>query len=168
MSEHRIKTTFQGIRNHRTSAFAVLPVVFAAAALGTLEASASPWEPDSAYQPAQVQTDGWPDEGSGYPGYGDPSPMGTVPDDWPDEGTGYPGYGDPSPMGTVPDGWPDEGTGYPGYADQSSPTGTGSNQGLDTTSVALGALGGIALGGAGLGITLVVQRRRDHVTLPTA
>jgi hypothetical protein len=34
--------------------------------------------------------------------------------------------------------------------------------GLDTTSVALGALGGIALGGAGLGITLGMQRRRDH------
>jgi len=145
MSEHSIKTTFRRIGNHRASAFAVLPVAFAAAALGTLEASASPWEADSAYQPAQVQTDGWPDEGSGYPGYGDPSPMNTVPNDWPDEGSGY-----------------------PGYADQPSPTGTGANQRLDTTSVALGAMGGIALGGAGLGITLVVQRRRDHVTLPTA
>ena len=139
------KTTSRGHVHHRISAIAVLPVAFAAAALATVQASASPWEPDSAYQPAQVQTDGWPDEGSGYPGYGDPSPMGTVPDDWPDEGKGY-----------------------PGYADQSSPTGTGSNQGLETTSVALGALGGIALGGAALGITLVVQRRRDHVTLPTA
>ncbi|MFI7063877.1 hypothetical protein ACIBL3_23025 [Kribbella sp. NPDC050124] len=37
--------------------------------------------------------------------------------------------------------------------------------GLDATSVALGALGGIALGGAGLGITLGVQRRRDHSAL---
>lgn len=34
--------------------------------------------------------------------------------------------------------------------------------GLDVTSAALGALGGIALGGAGLGVTLGVQRRRDH------
>jgi hypothetical protein len=34
--------------------------------------------------------------------------------------------------------------------------------GLEATSVALGALGGIALAGAGLGITLGVQRRRDH------
>lgn len=33
---------------------------------------------------------------------------------------------------------------------------------LDTTSIALGALGGIAFAGAGLGITLGVQRRRDH------
>lgn len=32
--------------------------------------------------------------------------------------------------------------------------------GLDTTSVALGALGGIALGGAALGITLTIERRR--------
>lgn len=32
--------------------------------------------------------------------------------------------------------------------------------GLDTTSVALGALGGIALGGAGLGIALAVGRHR--------
>jgi len=36
------------------------------------------------------------------------------------------------------------------------------SSGLDTSSIALGALGGIALGGAGLGITLGVQRRRDH------
>jgi hypothetical protein len=33
--------------------------------------------------------------------------------------------------------------------------------GLDTTSVALGALGGIALGGAALGITLTITRRRQ-------
>lgn len=37
--------------------------------------------------------------------------------------------------------------------------------GLDTSSVALGALGGIAFAGAGLGITLGVQRRRDHSAL---
>lgn len=36
------------------------------------------------------------------------------------------------------------------------------SKGLDTNSVALGALGGIALACAGLGITLGVQRRRDH------
>jgi hypothetical protein len=35
--------------------------------------------------------------------------------------------------------------------------------GLDTTSVALGALGGIALGGAALGIALTIERRR-HLT----
>jgi len=39
------------------------------------------------------------------------------------------------------------------------------NGGLDATSVALGALGGIALGGAALGITLVIERRR-HLTAP--
>jgi hypothetical protein len=33
---------------------------------------------------------------------------------------------------------------------------------VDVTSAALGALGGIALGGAGLAVTLGVQRRRDH------
>jgi hypothetical protein len=38
--------------------------------------------------------------------------------------------------------------------------------GLETTSVALGALGGIALAGAGLGLTLGVQRRRDHTAFP--
>ncbi|TCN31656.1 hypothetical protein EV644_12681 [Kribbella orskensis] len=37
------------------------------------------------------------------------------------------------------------------------------NSGLDTTSVALGALGGIALGGAALGITLIIEKRR-HLT----
>jgi hypothetical protein len=66
----------------------------------------------------------------------------------------------------VPYDWPDEGKGYPGYADQARPTGTVSKQRspLDATSVALGALGGIALGGAALGITLVVQRRRDQLS----
>jgi hypothetical protein len=34
--------------------------------------------------------------------------------------------------------------------------------GLDTSSIALGALGGIAFAGAGLGITLGVQRHRDR------
>ncbi|TDW92279.1 hypothetical protein EV647_4115 [Kribbella sp. VKM Ac-2566] len=133
----------EGIRNHRTSAFAVLAVAFAAGTLGTLEASASPREPDSTRQPAQSQ-DGWPDEGSGYPGYGDPSPTNLVPDDWPDERTGY-----------------------PEYADQAPATGARSTPGLDATSIALGAMGGIALGGAALGTTLVVQRRRDNITQPT-
>jgi hypothetical protein len=36
------------------------------------------------------------------------------------------------------------------------------SDGLDTTSVTLGALGGIALAGAGLGIAFGLQRRRDH------
>ena len=40
--------------------------------------------------------------------------------------------------------------------------------GLEATSVALGALGGIALAGAGLGITLDIQRRRDHAALHPA
>jgi hypothetical protein len=34
--------------------------------------------------------------------------------------------------------------------------------GIDTSSAALGALGGIALGGAGLGIALAVSRRHHH------
>lgn len=33
---------------------------------------------------------------------------------------------------------------------------------VDLSSAALGALGGIALGGVGLGVMLIVQRRRDH------
>ena len=76
------------------------------------------------------------------------------------------GPGDPQPTQQV-EPWPDEGSGYPGYADQPA-TGPAPvepvNQAtaLDTTSIALGALGGIALGGAALGITLGVQRRRDH------
>ncbi|MFI6675553.1 hypothetical protein [Kribbella sp. NPDC050470] len=40
-------------------------------------------------------------------------------------------------------------------------------QGLDVSSVALGALGAFTLAGAGLGITLGVQRRRDHAGLHT-
>jgi hypothetical protein len=124
MSARRNKATSRRHVIHRISAIAAVPVAIAAAVLATVEASASPWAPDSTYQHAQVQTDGWPDEGQGYPG----------------------------------------------YADEPSPTGAGSHQGdgLDTSSVALGAMGGIALGGAALGITLVVQRRRDHITLPTA
>jgi hypothetical protein len=44
----------------------------------------------------------------------------------------------------------------------------GQGDGLEATSVALGALGGIALAGAGLGITLGVQRHRDHTAPHTA
>ena len=144
MSAPRNKTTSRRQVHQRISAIAMLPVALAAAALATVEASASPWEA-AAQQPVQVAQDTWPDEGSGYPGYGDPSPVDTVRTDWPDEGTGFPAYGD-----------------------QSLPRSIGSSRELDTTSVALGALGGIALGGVGLGITLVVQRRRDHAALPTA
>lgn len=53
---------------------------------------------------------------------------------------------------------------YPNYDPQYEVSPVEQDSGLDTTSVALGALGGIALGGAGLGITLGVQRRRDHAT----
>ncbi|WP_132212711.1 hypothetical protein [Kribbella steppae] len=42
------------------------------------------------------------------------------------------------------------------------------DEGLDATSVALGALAGIALGGTGLAITLGVQRRRYQAALPIA
>ena len=38
------------------------------------------------------------------------------------------------------------------------------DDGFETTSVAAGALGGIALAGVGLAITLGVQRRRDDHT----
>ncbi|WP_433167554.1 hypothetical protein [Kribbella sp. CA-247076] len=61
--------------------------------------------------------------------------------------------------------WPDEGSGYPGSADAKPPAVETVNQAtaLHPTSIALGALGGITLGGAALGITLVVQHRREHV-----
>jgi hypothetical protein len=43
------------------------------------------------------------------------------------------------------------------------------DDGFETTSVAAGALGGIAVASVGLAITLGVQRRRDHHTaLPPA
>lgn len=53
-----------------------------------------------------------------------------------------------------------DGTGGVFSADTWAPEPTPS--GLDTTSAALGALGGIALGGAGLMVSLGVQRRRDR------
>lgn len=136
MSARRNKSGF-------LSAIAVLAVGFATAALATAEASAGPVDPDPAYQSAQSQPDVWPDEGSGYPGYGDQSsPMGSVTSQAPPNYTSYdPQYN----VGPVEQG-----------------------DGLDVPSVALGALGGIALGGAGLGITLGVQRRRDHATLHAA
>jgi hypothetical protein len=128
MSAHR---TTHRTTNHRYSALAVLPLAFAAIAVSaapTAAASVSPRDPGSMYRPA------------------------TWLDDWPDEGTGYPGYGDQSSLTA--------------YVPSTGSSGT-QRSGLDTTSVALGALAGIALGGAGLGITLVVQRRRDHAALPT-
>ncbi|TDO44616.1 hypothetical protein EV643_115116 [Kribbella sp. VKM Ac-2527] len=42
------------------------------------------------------------------------------------------------------------------------------DDGLEATSIALGAFGGIALAGAGLGVTLGVQRRRDHTAIRPA
>ncbi|MET9273649.1 hypothetical protein [Kribbella sp. NPDC003557] len=79
----------------------------------------------------------------------------------------HPGENGVLPGPAVPYDWPNEGTGYPGYADQPSPSSTEPNQGLDTTSVALGTLAGLALSGVGLGIGRTVQGRRDHATLPT-
>jgi hypothetical protein len=79
---------------------------------------------------------------------------------------------DPQPTGLRVDQWPDEGSGYPGYADQVTPPGsqpTDVNQAsaLHITSIALGGLGGIALSGAALGFTLILQHRRDHRLAPT-
>jgi hypothetical protein len=54
----------------------------------------------------------------------------------------------------------------PGPPDADTDEGTAG--GLEATSVALGALGGIALGGTGIGMTLAVQRRRDHTALHSA
>ncbi|MEU4295186.1 hypothetical protein AB0E63_43790 [Kribbella sp. NPDC026596] len=68
-------------------------------------------------------------------------------------------YVPPEPPATVPNPGPPT---YPNYDPQYEVSPVEQDSGLDTTSVALGALGGIALGGAGLGITLGVQRRRDH------
>ena len=69
----------------------------------------------------------------------------------------------PTPAATMPNPGPPN---YPNYDPQYEVPRVASvadhENGLDTTSVALGALGGIALAGAGLGITLGVQRRRDH------
>jgi len=59
----------------------------------------------------------------------------------------------PEPTWSVPEQLP--GSPEPSIAE-------GTSGGFDASSVALGVLGGIALGGAGLGITLGVQRRRDH------
>ena len=69
----------------------------------------------------------------------------------------------------VPDDWPDEGSGYPGFADPPAARSTVPSRGnsLEATSVAVGAMGGIALGAAGLGIGLAVQRRRDHASAST-
>jgi hypothetical protein len=50
------------------------------------------------------------------------------------------------------------------YVDRDVPI----DDGFETTSAAAGALGGIALAGAGLAITLGVQRRRDHTALHPA
>jgi hypothetical protein len=55
-----------------------------------------------------------------------------------------------------------------GSSGERTATAPAHDDGLDTNSVVLGALAGIALGGAGLGITLGVQRRRDDAATPYA
>jgi len=57
---------------------------------------------------------------------------------------------------------------YPSYDPRYDVQPLAHSDDLHTTSVALGALGGIALAGAGLGITLGLQRRRDHAALHSA
>jgi hypothetical protein len=68
-------------------------------------------------------------------------------------------YDPPETSATVPNPGPPN---YPKYDPKSEVSPVEQESGLDTTSVALGALGGIALAGAGLGIARGVQRRRDH------
>jgi hypothetical protein len=80
--------------------------------------------------------------------------------EWPDEGGGYPGSG-----GTTSE------YNYPAYDPRyevplSSATPVAPDDGLEATSVTLGALGGIALGAAAFGIALGAQRRRDHAASP--
>ncbi|WP_406055320.1 hypothetical protein [Kribbella sp. NBC_00889] len=54
---------------HRSMAIAV---VLFGVALGTAApATATPWQPN---QTQTQQADPWPDEGTGYPGYADPTP----------------------------------------------------------------------------------------------
>jgi hypothetical protein len=72
------------------------------------------------------------------------------------------GQSEPAPAGTsatAPNPGPPN---YPNYDPRYEVNPVERSDGLDTTSVALGALGGIALSGAGIGITPGVQRRRDH------
>jgi len=131
--------------NHARTAIAVSALALSAAALGATEASAllGP-EPGSGYTTT-------PDCHWSYHPVCDEVSV-PLPPEAELDGT--------SATPVVTYGWPDEGTGYAGYADQSSQTSTEPSQGLDTTSVALGVLGSIALGGAGLAIALVIQRRR--------
>jgi hypothetical protein len=67
------------------------------------------------------------------------------------------------------DPWPDEGVGYPGYAEPTPApapvAAVDQTSALDTDSVVVGALGGISLGAVALGVTLIVQRRRDNLSL---
>jgi hypothetical protein len=67
----------------------------------------------------------------------------------------------------VPNDWPDEGRGYPGYTDPPKTTVATRGTSLEPTSVAAGALAGIALSATGLGLGLAVQRRRDHTSPST-
>jgi hypothetical protein len=54
-----------------------------------------------------------------------------------------------------------------GSSGQRTPAPPVQGDGLDVNSVVLGSLAGIALAGAGLGISVGRQRRRDHVVTPT-
>lgn len=67
----------------------------------------------------------------------------------------------PASADVKPEGGSTSGVHTPGYENPVVEEGNG----VDTSSVALGAMGGIAFAGAGLGISLGVQRRRDHSAL---
>ena len=55
---------------------------------------------------------------------------------------------------------PEPGSGGP--VDTAPPPATSTSDSVDLSSAGVGALAGIALGGAGLGIALAVQHRRDR------
>lgn len=75
----------------------------------------------------------------------------------------------PAPYGPTPSVFEQGPPNYPGYDPQDEaklfPPVEQRKSGLETTSIALGALGGIALGGAALGITLTIERRRHLAAL---
>ena len=74
----------------------------------------------------------------------------------------------PVAASTVPAPGYDHTYNYPNYDPRYDVQPVEHSDSIHTTSVALGALGGIALAGAGLGITLGLQRRRDHTALHSA
>lgn len=146
--------------NRRWSALALSTVALGAVAVTAAEASADPKDPQGS---SVVVPQGWPDEGSGYPGA---SSVSADPRDWPDEGSGFPGADNKAPEYNYPNYDPKYELEYrdPRYGVTPVQAPLSASASASTSDDAAAALqaGASALGGAGVAFGVMWLFRRNR------